>query len=93
MPVSMGYQQAHVVVYLWLSGLLRSNLNAATCSVLLCRAFCRPAPFVVCMRPSCGQYRLYDWGGAETFLKLHPDKPSGCSCDPVTHVLGYLWRI
>ena len=71
MPVSMGYQQAHVVVYLWLSGLLLSNLNAATCSVLLCRAFCRPTTLVVCMRPSCGQYRLYDQDGAEMLLKLH----------------------
>ena len=63
MPVSMGYQQAHVVVYLWLSGLLLSNLNAATCSVLLCRAFCRPAPSFVSMRPSYAQYRhMDDWG-------------------------------
>ena len=57
MPVSMGYQQAHVVVYLWLSGLLLSNLKAATCSVLLCWALCWPAPPAVSTRPSYVRYK------------------------------------
>ena len=78
MPVSMGYQQAHVVVYLWLSGLLLSNLNAATCAVLLCRAFCSPGPLVVCMRPSCGQCRLYGRDSAETLLNPQSRQMQKC---------------
>ncbi len=90
MPVSMGYQQAHVVVYLWLSGLLLSNLNtqqhAQCCSAGPSAAppllLCCNAP-LLCAVQAHGRFRMVP----SCFLQLQSFRLAQCDALSMSEVL------